>query len=117
MRNKVYIKTMKLESQINLLYHLLIYLKVNLSKKAVEKELEKHPFRFSLLALSDVLSNFDVGNAAYQMEINELDALPLPLVWIIIKPVILANLELKKVKRELSTFKYNDSIFKPVLNG
>lgn len=80
MRNKVYIKTMKLESQINLLYHLLIYLKVNISKKAVEKELEKHPFRFSLLALSDVLSNFDVGNTAYHVEINELDALPLPVI-------------------------------------
>lgn len=39
------------------------------------------------------------------------------LVWIIIKPLILVSLELKKVKRELSTFKYNDSIFKPVLNG
>jgi uncharacterized membrane protein len=71
---------MKLDGQIKLLYHLLIHLQVKITKRAVEEEFEKHPFPFSLLAISDVLSNFYINNVAYQIEINELCALHFPII-------------------------------------
>jgi hypothetical protein len=44
----------------------------------VIKELDKHPDYLSLMAVSDILTAFEVENAAFRMDFEELDDVPLP---------------------------------------
>lgn len=58
--------------------NLLSSLKINVDADAVITELDKHPDYPSLLAVSDVLTVFNVENAAFRMELDELHQVPLP---------------------------------------
>jgi hypothetical protein len=49
---------------------LLNYLSINIDPQAISAELEKHPDYPSLLAISDVLTNFNIKNAAFRIEHN-----------------------------------------------
>src|SRR3569833_898886 len=52
---------------------LLKHLDINIAHAQVEAELEKHPDYPSLLAISDVLTNFNVENTAFRVDFDELD--------------------------------------------
>ena len=49
------------------------------SSKIIE-ELDKHPDYPSLLAICDVLSNFNIGNSAYRITADELPLVPCPFI-------------------------------------
>ena len=51
---------------------------LNVSTAAIMAELDMHPDYPSLLAVSDVLTNFNIENAAFRVEFEELDQVPLP---------------------------------------
>jgi len=57
---------------------LLKTLGLNISHEEVIAELDKHPDYPSLLAVSDVLTAFDVENAAYRVDFDELANVPVP---------------------------------------
>ena len=59
---------------------LLKQLAINISPGAISAELEKHPDYPSLLAISDVLSNFNIENAAFRIEPDELINVPCPFI-------------------------------------
>ena len=45
---------------------------IPVTRESIENEMQKHPFAFSLLSLSDLLDNWDIPNAAYRVPIGEL---------------------------------------------
>jgi uncharacterized membrane protein/predicted double-glycine peptidase len=59
---------------------LLKYLSVNIHPDKIVEEMEKHPDNPSLLAISDVLSNFNIDNLAFKAEIDELSQVPCPFI-------------------------------------
>jgi uncharacterized membrane protein len=59
---------------------LLNYLSINIDPQAISAELEKHPDYPSLLAISDVLTNFDIKNAAFRVEHNSVANVPCPFI-------------------------------------
>jgi len=54
------------------LSHLVAALDIPLTRKTLSDELKKHPNFASLLSLSDVLTNWNVPNAAYQIDFDDL---------------------------------------------
>ncbi len=62
------------------LIRLLKKLKISISPDAVIAELEKHPDYPSLLAVSDVLSNFQIENSAFRLQADELPNVPVPFI-------------------------------------
>ncbi|HMG07974.1 MAG TPA: cysteine peptidase family C39 domain-containing protein, partial [Mucilaginibacter sp.] len=59
---------------------LLKSLKLNIDREEIITELGKHPDYPSLLAISDVLANFDINNAAYSIEIESLPNAQCPFI-------------------------------------
>jgi protein-disulfide isomerase/uncharacterized membrane protein len=59
---------------------LLKNLKIYIAPEAILAELDKHPNYPSLLAISDVLSNFGIENSAYRVEHDELPNVPCPFI-------------------------------------
>lgn len=55
-------------------------LNISVTGQSINEELEKHPYYPSLLAISDVLNNFRVPNAAYQLDFEELFDIPGPFI-------------------------------------
>ncbi len=60
------------------LHKLLKSLSINIDPAAVSAELDRHPDYPSLLAVSDVLTNFNIENAAFRVEPDELAKVPCP---------------------------------------
>jgi len=65
---------------VSVLAHLISDLKISVSNESIKDELHKHPSPYSLLGLSDVLSNFQVSNDAYQVGFAELGQVPCPFI-------------------------------------
>lgn len=69
---------------INNITHVLIglvrELNISVTSKSIEKELQRHPYSPSMLAISDVLNNFVIPNAAYNIEFDELQAIDQPFI-------------------------------------
>jgi uncharacterized membrane protein len=61
-------------------HKLLKHFSVNIDPAAISAELEKHPDYPSLLAVSDVLTNFNIENAAFHVEPDELANVPCPFI-------------------------------------
>jgi uncharacterized membrane protein/protein-disulfide isomerase len=59
---------------------LLKNLGIHVPIEAIEAELEKHPDYPSLLAISDVLTNFNISNAAYRINAENLNQVPCPFI-------------------------------------
>jgi protein-disulfide isomerase/predicted double-glycine peptidase/uncharacterized membrane protein len=59
---------------------LLQYLTININSETISEELEKHPDYPSLLAISDVLNNFNIDNSAYSIEFSSLKDVPCPFI-------------------------------------
>ncbi|QEC77651.1 vitamin K epoxide reductase family protein [Mucilaginibacter ginsenosidivorax] len=59
---------------------LLKCLRINIPAHEIVAELSKHPDYPSLLAISDVLQNFNVNNAAYQVSIHDAGKVPCPFI-------------------------------------
>ncbi len=61
-------------------HKLLKSLSINIDPAAVSAELDRHPDYPSLLAVSDVLTNFNIENAAFRVEPGELANVPCPFI-------------------------------------
>ena len=59
---------------------LLKNLSINIDPSIICAELDKHPDYPSLLAISDVLTNFNIENSAFRIEPNELKNVPCPFI-------------------------------------
>jgi uncharacterized membrane protein/thiol-disulfide isomerase/thioredoxin len=59
---------------------LLRNLSVHIDEESVKGELDKHPDYPSLLAVSDVLTAFDIENSAFRLSFEELQNLPRPFI-------------------------------------
>jgi hypothetical protein len=59
---------------------LLKCLSISIDTSIITNELEKHPDYPSLLAISDVLNNFDIENSAYRVQPDELVLVPCPFI-------------------------------------
>jgi ABC-type bacteriocin/lantibiotic exporter with double-glycine peptidase domain len=55
-------------------------LEIPLTRLSIENELLKHPDYPSLFAVSDVLKNWKIANAAYKIPFKELDNVPCPYI-------------------------------------
>jgi uncharacterized membrane protein len=64
------------------LYRLIKKLKIPVTRESVATEMQRHPFAFSLLSISDLLDNWDVPNAAFRVPVGELikNKIPLPFI-------------------------------------
>lgn len=70
----------KYDNPVTVTYKLLKALSIHVSPDDIEKELEKHPDNSSLLGISDVLTNFDIENAAYMVDWDNLPEVPCPFI-------------------------------------
>jgi uncharacterized membrane protein len=62
------------------LFKYLQYLKIPITKSSISQELEKHPDRNSLLAISEVLEYWNVANEAFKIQEDSLDDIPVPFI-------------------------------------
>lgn len=62
------------------LFKYLQHLKIPITKSSISDELEKHPDRNSLLAISEVLEYWDVANEAFKIHEDGLDDIPVPFI-------------------------------------
>lgn len=53
---------------------------IPVTRKSLSEQLEKHPDYYSMLALSEVLDNFNIPNAAYQVPHDQLAEVPVPFI-------------------------------------
>ena len=71
---------MEKNNSAEVLNKLLKVLKISINQKSIREELHKHPDFNSFLAISDVLTNFNVPKAAYEIEREQLTNVPLPFI-------------------------------------
>ncbi|MEO6523819.1 MAG: cysteine peptidase family C39 domain-containing protein [Mucilaginibacter sp.] len=55
-------------------------LKIAITRQSINDELQRHPHPNSMLAISDVLANWGIPNAPYELSVNELTMLPVPFI-------------------------------------
>ncbi|MFA6249862.1 MAG: cysteine peptidase family C39 domain-containing protein, partial [Mucilaginibacter sp.] len=70
----------KIQNAEAAVFKLLKKLSINVDHVLVSAELEKHPDYPSLLAISDVLSNFNIENSAFRVEYDQLAIVPCPFI-------------------------------------
>src|ERR1700761_5328983 len=58
-------------------------LRVPVTRQSVEEEIARHPEYQSLLAISDLLNNWNVPNAAYELTFDEIVAAEVPAPFIV----------------------------------
>lgn len=63
---------MNLDNTTSVLTQFIRKLDIAVTRKTIDDELQKHPNYNSLLAISDVLNNWNVPNAAYELTLDEL---------------------------------------------
>lgn len=59
---------------------LLKQLKISVTRGTINEELKKHPYKSSILAISDLLNIWNVPNSAYNLDVDELVKLPTPFI-------------------------------------
>lgn len=73
---------MKKDNTSNTLTYFINRLSIPVTRQSITDELQKHPEHSSLLAISDLLNNWNVPNAAYEFTIDELLSAKLPTPFI-----------------------------------
>lgn len=63
---------MTIDNITQVIYLLISQLRIPVTFESVENEIDKHPERHSILAVSDVLNNWRIPNAAYHLTVEEL---------------------------------------------
>jgi protein-disulfide isomerase/uncharacterized membrane protein len=71
---------MRDDNSIATVYKLLKCLRVPVTRQSVREELESHPDHPSLLAISDVLRQWEVHNSAYRVDASKLIDVPCPFI-------------------------------------
>ncbi|BAU55193.1 cysteine peptidase family C39 domain-containing protein [Mucilaginibacter gotjawali] len=74
------ISIFKIQNAQAVVNRLLKSLSINVDNSEIGNELEKHPDYPSLLAISDVLTNFNIRNSAFRIEADKLDEVPCPFI-------------------------------------
>jgi hypothetical protein len=69
---------MENDNTTRVLTRFMVELGIPVTRQSISDELQKHPDYGSLLAYSDVLNNWHVPNAAYQLWFDQLAEVPLP---------------------------------------
>lgn len=64
----------------SIIIQLIKILKVPVSNKSINEELLMHPNRNTLLAISDLLTSWNVANRSYQIGVEHLKQIPLPFI-------------------------------------
>ena len=65
---------------VEVLKYLVDEMTIPVTRSSIEHELEKHPNSDSLLALSELLHNWNIPNASFELEFEKLSNLPLPFI-------------------------------------
>lgn len=55
-------------------------LRIPVTRQSIHEELQKHPDFPSLLSISDVLNNWNIPNASYQLAFEQLADVPIPFI-------------------------------------
>ncbi len=69
---------MKQTNSFAVLSYLIRHYSIPVTKTSIESELEQHPYRENLFAISDVLNNWKIPNAAFRLDAGALQKIPLP---------------------------------------
>jgi uncharacterized membrane protein len=96
------------QNNINVVYGLLQELRIPVSLNGVSEELEKHPEYGTLLAISETLDHWQVPNASYKLEYEELADAPVPFIAYCAKNEFLLVTKLDKQNLIVSNRRYNN---------
>jgi uncharacterized membrane protein/glutaredoxin len=74
-----------------IIYLLAKEIKIPLTRESISNELTKHPNPDSMLAINELLNAWQVPNAPYKVNMEELDVVPVPFIAYMKKSFVLVN--------------------------
>jgi len=102
---------MEKDNATRVLTRFMAELEIPVTRQSISDELQKHPDYYSMLSFSDVLDRWNVPNAAYKLEFEQLSDLPLPFIAFLSKNQFSVVTQLDDTKVTVSTHKWANKAF------